>query len=70
MFKIIQNDMTKVKADAIVNTTNPRSVIENGTDSAIYRAAGEKLLLAERKKIGNIKPSGAVSTPAFNLGAK
>ena len=70
MFKIVQNDITKVKADAIVNTTNPRPVIENGTDSAIYRAAGEKLLLAERKKIGEIKPGSAVSTPAFNLGAK
>ena len=41
-----------------------------GTDSAIYMAAGEELLLTERKKISPIKPGCAVSTPAFNLDAK
>ena len=69
-FQIIRNDITKVKADAIVNTANPRPVIGSGTDSAIYAAAGEDQLLAERKKIGNIKPGCAASTPAFNLDAK
>ena len=47
-FQIIRNDITKVKADAIVNTANPNPVIGSGTDSAIYKAAGEKLLLKER----------------------
>ena len=69
-FQIIRNDITKVKADAIVNTANPRPVIGSGTDSAIYAAAGEERLLAERKKIGDIDPGCAISTPAFNLGAK
>ncbi len=69
-FQIVRNDITKVKADAIVNTANPRPVIGRGTDSAIYRAAGEKLLLAERETIGDIEPGQAVSTPAFNLCAK
>lgn len=69
-FQIIRNDITKVKADAIVNTANPRPVIGNGTDSAIYAAAGEDQLLAERKKIGDIKPGCAASTHAFNLDAK
>ena len=69
-FQIIRNDITKVKADAIVNTANPRPVIGSGTDSAIYAAAGEDQLLAERKKIGNIRPGCAASTPAFNLDAK
>jgi len=69
-FKIIRNDITKVRADAIVNTANPEPVIGRGTDSAIYMAAGEELLLAERKKIGPIRPGCAVSTPAFNLDAK
>ena len=55
-FQIIRNDITRVAADAIVNTANPRPVIGGGTDSAIYRAAGEKQLLAERQKIGNIAP--------------
>lgn len=49
-FQIIRNDITKVKADAIVNTANPRPVIGSGTDSAIYKAAGEKQLLKERRK--------------------
>ena len=69
-FQIIRNDITRVAADAIVNTANPRPVIGGGTDSAIYRAAGEKQLLAERQKIGSIAPGDAVSTPAFGLNAK
>ena len=69
-FQIIRNDITKVKADAIVNTANPRPVIGSGTDSAIYAAAGEDQLLAERKKIGEIAPGCAASTPAFKLDAK
>ena len=36
-FKIVRNDITKVKADAIVNTANPKPRIGRGTDSAIYR---------------------------------
>lgn len=52
-FQIIRNDITKVKADAIVNTANPKPVIGSGTDSAIYHAAGEAGLLAERRKIGD-----------------
>ena len=69
-FQIIRNDITKVKADAIVNTANPKPRIGRGTDSAIYAAAGEEQLLAERKKIGEIAPGQAVSTDAFNLDAK
>ncbi len=69
-FQIIRNDITKVKADVIVNTANPKPVIGGGTDSAIYSAAGEAELLAERKKIGNIAPGQAAATPAFALSAK
>jgi len=69
-FSIIRNDITRVRADAIVNTANPEPVVGRGTDSAIYRAAGEELLLAERRRIGPIRPGEAASTPAFNLDAK
>lgn len=69
-FQIIRNDITKVKADAIVNTANPKPVIGNGTDRAIYKAAGERRLLAERQKIGAIAPGQAVHTKAFRLHAK
>lgn len=69
-FQIIRNDITKVKVDAIVNTANPEPVVGGGTDRAVYKAAGEKELLAERKKIGHIDPGQAVETPAFRLPAK
>ena len=69
-FRIVRNDITKIKADAIVNTANPEPVIGGGTDTAIYNAAGADELLAERKKIGNIAVGDAVSTSAFALNAK
>ena len=69
-FQIIRNDITKVKADAIVNTANPKPRIGSGTDSAVYAAAGREQLLAQRKKIGEIAPGQAVSTDAFALNAK
>lgn len=69
-FQIIWNDITEVKADVIVNTANPKPVIGSGTDSAIYGAAGEEKLLAERQNIGNIAPCKAAVTPAFGLSAK
>ena len=69
-FQIIRNDITKVMADVIVNTANPRPVIGSGTDSAVYHAAGEQQLLAVRKKIGNIAPGQVAVTPAFRLNAK
>lgn len=69
-FQIIRNDITKVKADAIVNTANPKPVYGDGTDCAIYEAAGKKSLLAERKKIGDIACGQAAVTPAFKLSAK
>ena len=67
---IIRNDITRVTADAIVNTANPMPVIGAGTDRAIYNAAGEEKLLEARKKIGNIKPGDAYVTPAFGLDAQ
>ena len=69
-FQIIRNDITKVKADAIVNTANPFVNIGAGVDSAIYEAAGREQLLAARNKIGVLKPGEAAITSAFNLDAK
>lgn len=69
-FQIIRNDITKIKADAIVNTANPKPIIGGGTDSAIYNAAGEAKLFSERKKIGEIARGEAAITPAFDLQAK
>ncbi len=67
--QIIRNDITQVRADAIVNTANPRPVIGRGTDRAIYQAAGPELLRA-RRRIGELRPGQAAQTPAFRLPAK
>ena len=68
--EIIRNDITKVHADAIVNTANPQVAIGAGVDAAIYEAAGKEELFAERKKIGVIRPGEVAVTPAFKLPAK
>ena len=47
-FKIVRNDITKVEADIIVNTANPKPKCVSGTDLATYEAAGKEALLAER----------------------
>ena len=69
-FKIVRNDITKIKADAIVNTANPEPVYSAGTDSAVYNAAGAEKLLAERRKSGRIAEGDLAVTPAFDLDAK
>ncbi len=69
-FHVIRNDITKVKADAIVNTANPAATYGCGVDSAIYHAAGVDELLAEREKIGPIARGEVAVTPAFKLKAK
>ena len=69
-FQIIRNDITKVAADAIVNTANPKPKYADGTDRAVYTAAGAEQLLEERKKIGEIGVGQAAVTPAFALPAK
>lgn len=69
-FQIIRNDITKVHADAIVNTANPMPEYGGGTDYAVYQAAGAASLLAARRKIGRIAVGEANVTPAFRLHAK
>ena len=67
--EIVRNDITKMQADAIVNTANPRPIVGGGVDRAIHKAAGGELLAA-RKKIGDIGTGRAAITPAYNLRAK
>ena len=69
-FRIVRNDITKIKADAIVNTANPNPKYDSGTDTAIYLAAGADELLEERRKIGRIEEGQVAVTPAFALDAK
>ncbi len=69
-FQIIRADITKVKADAIVNTANPSVAIGDGVDSAIYKAAGEEQLLKARREVGILEPGEVGITPAFGLDAR
>lgn len=57
----------KFHVAAIVNSANPESVIGGGVEEAIYRAAGEEALLAERRKIGEIKAGQAKLSSGCNM---
>ena len=68
-FHILEKDITKVHAGAIVDPANPYPTYGGGTDAAIYKAAGAQKLLEERKMIGNIRPGNCAATHAFDLDA-
>lgn len=69
-FEIVWNDIVKMKADAVVNTTNSEPFYAEGVDYAIYAAAGAEELLEKRKTIGKIEEGTAAITPALALDAK
>ncbi len=63
-FEVIQNDITLICADAIVNTANPQPVIGGGTDVGIHSAA-DLALLEPWEEIGPIAVGEAAITPGF-----
>ena len=69
-FKIVRNDITKMKVDAVVNSANPHVAVGRGVDHHIYSAAGWDKLFEERVKIGPMRRGSAAITPAFDLDAK
>ncbi len=69
-FSIIRNDITKITADAIVNSANPLPVCGGGAEAAIYAAAGRGKLLKSRSRIGELEPGEAAATKAFGLRAR
>jgi O-acetyl-ADP-ribose deacetylase (regulator of RNase III) len=62
-------DITKIPAQAIVNSANPSLLAGGGVCGAIHRAAGPQLELSCRA-IDCIKPGKAVMTNAFELPAE
>ena len=69
-FKIVRNDITKMKVDAVVNSANPNVAIGRGVDETIYRAAGWEELFEDRKRIGPMRRGSAAITPGHDLDAK
>jgi O-acetyl-ADP-ribose deacetylase (regulator of RNase III) len=73
MIEVIQGDITKINADAIVNAANTSLLGGGGVDGAIHKAGGPDILeecIDIRNRQGGCKVGEAVITTGGNLPAK
>lgn len=66
---LVQEDITKLDTDCIVNAANEQLAAGGGVCGAIFKAAGHLKLAMACRKIGDCETGKAVITPGFNLKA-
>ena len=69
MLSVLQDDITSLNTDAIVNAASNSLLGGGGVDGAIHQAAGPQLL-AFNKTLNGCETGAAKISPGFNLPAK